>query len=65
MSDSSESEDNDMGHICFKHSHKKAKYIVMEATEETEKYQGKTFCSRCAIKLVTLGLKVEELSNLK
>ena len=38
LSDSSESEDMDMGHVCYKHSHKKAKYIVMEVTEGTEKY---------------------------
>ena len=65
LSDSSESDDSDemnLNQTCFKHHHKKAKYFIVETTEDTPEYLNQVFCSRCAIKLVTMGLKVEEIS---
>lgn len=63
LSDSSESEDEGVGDLfCFKHPHKKAKYYITKTTHKTPEYLNRMFCSRCAIKLVTKGLMVEELS---
>ena len=47
--------------MCHKHLHKRAKYIVIESTPDFPEYLNRYYCSRCAIKLVTKGLKVEEL----
>ena len=64
LSDSSDSDDeNAMAAMCYKHVTKKAKYIVMGTTKKTTEYLNKFFCSRCAIKLVQKGLKVEELTE--
>lgn len=49
--------------MCYKHTNKKAKYIVMGTTPTTSEYLNKFFCSRCAIKLVQKGMKVEEITE--
>lgn len=50
--------------MCYLHAHKKAKYYVTKTTENTQEYSNQVFCSRCAIKLVTQGLKVEEITSM-
>ena len=49
--------------FCYKHPRKLAKYFVTKTTPETTEYLSRMFCSRCAIKLVTKGLMVEELGS--
>ena len=53
----------DMEVFCHKHPHKQAKYYITKTTPDTAEYLSRMFCSRCAIKLVTKGLMVEEIAN--